>query len=132
MKLQEHILQCAHCEAFSKESFIDTSLEKNEQIIFLMQEFENMLLECECPSDYIMDLFVKDLLPADFCIEKNQYRRRKNILIAYRGLFFLIERRFEVCMNVVIFQQIIQDNVKVILCRNGSYECQLVENIRHC
>ena len=27
MKLQEHILQCEHCnEAFSKESFIDTSL----------------------------------------------------------------------------------------------------------
>ena len=118
MKLQKHILQCDHYnEAFLKESCIDKSLEKlkvmgkNEQNIFLMQEFENMLLECKCPSGYIMDLFVKDLLLEDFCIEKNQYRRRKNILIAYRGLFFLIERRFEVFMNVILFQQIIQDNV---------------------
>ena len=43
-------------------------------------------------------------------------------MIAYIGLFFLIERRFEVFMNVVIFQQIIQDNViesiseEMILC----------------
>ena len=81
MKLQDHILQYEHYnETFSKESFIDTTLEKikamekNEQNIFLMQELENMLLECKNPSDYIMDLFVKDLLLKDFCIEKHQYR----------------------------------------------------------
>ena len=95
-EVAKHILQCEHYnEAFSKESFIDTSLEKlkaidkNEQNIFLMQELENMLLECKNLSDYIMDLFVKDLLLEDFCTEKNQYRRRKNILLAYRGFFFL-------------------------------------------
>ena len=33
-------------------------------------------------------------------------------MIAYRGLFFLIERRFEVFMNVVLFQKIIQNIVK--------------------
>ena len=33
-------------------------------------------------------------------------------MIAYRGVFFLIERRFEVFMNVVLFQQIIQYNIK--------------------
>ena len=122
MKLQDHILQCEHYdETFSKDSFIDTSLEeikamdKNKQNIFLMQELENMLLECKNPSDYIMDLFVKDLLQEDFCIYKQQYRRRKNIFMTYRGLFFLIERRFEVFMNVVLFQQIIHDNIEGII-----------------
>ena len=77
MKLHDHILQCEHYnETFSKESFIDTTLEKikalekNEQNIFLIQELENMLLECKNPSDYIMDLFVKDLLLEDFALRK--------------------------------------------------------------
>ena len=33
-------------------------------------------------------------------------------MIAYRGVFFLIEKRFEVFMNVVLFQKIIQNIVK--------------------
>jgi len=122
MKLQDHILQCEHYnETVTKDSFIDTTLEKikamdkNEQNIFLMKELENMLLECKNPSDYIMDLFVKDLLQEDFCIDKQQYRRRKNIFLTYRGLFFLIERRFEVFMNVVLFQQIIHNNIEGVI-----------------
>ena len=82
-------MQCEHFnEAFSKESFIDSSLDKlkalpkDEQNSFLTQEFENMLLEIKSPSDYIMDLFVKDLLLEDYSIEKVQYRKRKNSLIA--------------------------------------------------
>ena len=58
-----------------------------------------------------MDLFVKDLLLEDYSIEKVQYRKRKNILIAYRGALFLMERRFEVFMNIILFKQIIQDNI---------------------
>ena len=70
-------------ETFSKESFIDKSLEKlqaldtNEQNTFLIQEFEKLLIECKCPADYLTDLFINDLLRNDFCVEKNQYRRRK-------------------------------------------------------
>ena len=112
LKLQRHMLQCEHFnETFSKVSFIDKSVEKlqaldkNEQNTFLMQEFEKVLIECKCPADYLTDLFISDLMRNDYCVEKNQYRRRKNILIAYRGLFFLIERRFEVFMNVVLFQK---------------------------
>jgi len=90
-------------------------LKKMKKNIFLMQELENMLLECKNPSDYIMDLFVKDLLQEDFCIDKQQYRRRKNIFLTYRGLFFLIERRFEVFMNVVLFQQIIHNNIEGVI-----------------
>jgi len=119
MKLQRHIMQCEHYdETFSKESFIDKSADKlqsldnNERNTFLMQEFEKVLIECKCPADYLMDLFISDLMRNDYCVEKNQYRRRKNILIMYRGLFFLIERRFEVFMNVVLFQKIIQNIVR--------------------
>ena len=62
MKTQKHFLQCEHFnEAFSKESFIDNSLDKlkalpkDEQNSFLIQEFENMLLEIKSPSDYIIN-----------------------------------------------------------------------------
>ena len=77
MKLQKHILQCEHYnETFSKESFIDNSLgklqalDKNVQNTLLMQEFEKLLIECKCPADYLTDLFVKDLLLNEFCVEK--------------------------------------------------------------
>ena len=45
----------------------------------------------------------------DYVIEKYPYRKRKNILVMYRGLLFLAERRFEMFMNVTLFMQIIQD-----------------------
>ena len=59
-----------------------------------------------------------------FVFEKYHHRRRKNILIAYRGLLYLIERRFELFMNVVLFrarasiQEIINDILTedIILC----------------
>ena len=98
-------------KGFSKESFSDNSLNKlkalpkDEQSSFLIQEFENMLLEIKSPSDYIMDLFVKDLLLEDYSIEKVQYRKRKDISIAYRGALFLMERRFEVFMNSYYYVQ---------------------------
>ena len=58
-----------------------------------------------------MDLFVKDLLLEDYSIEKVQYRKRKIFLIANREALFLMERRFEVFMNIILFKQIIQDNI---------------------
>ena len=81
-----------------------------------------MLLEINCPSEYILDLFVNELILEDYCVEKVQCRSRKNVLIAYRGLLFLIKRRFEVFMNVILFKQIIQNAVvgeiseEMILC----------------
>ena len=58
----------------------------------------------------------------DYCVENVQYRSWKNILMTYRGLLFLIERRFEIFMNVILFKQIIQNAVvgniseEMILC----------------
>ena len=44
-------------------------------------------------------------------LESHTYRKRENILLIYRGMLFLLERRFETFMNVILFKQIIQDNV---------------------
>ena len=69
-----------------------------------------------------MELFTNAVKREDYCVEKSQYRPRKNILMIYRGVLFLIERRFEVFMNVVLFKQIIQNAItgdiseEMILC----------------
>ena len=50
---------CEHCDdPFSKKSLVDTFLEKSksmpkeQQNIFLIQEFESVLLEINCPSEF--------------------------------------------------------------------------------
>ena len=82
---------------------------KKQQNNFLFQECEMMLLEINCPSEYILNLFVKELILEEYCINKVQYRRSKNFLIAYRGCLFLIERQFEVILNVFLFKQIFSE-----------------------
>ena len=82
---------------------------KDKQNIFLIQEFERILSEVNCPFDYLKDLFINDITRNDYIIEKYTYRKKKNILLMYRGLLFLLERRFETFINVIICKQIIQD-----------------------
>ena len=81
-----------------------------------------MLLEINYPFEYIMDLFVKDILRDDNAVRKYNTEKEKNIIMTYRGLLFLLERRFETFMNVILFKRIIQYN---------SVE-NLVENIILC
>ena len=50
-------------------------MSKDRQNIFLIQEFEKMLLEIICPFEYKMDLFVKDIMRDDYMVEKVQYRK---------------------------------------------------------
>jgi len=102
VRIPKHFRTCSHFDgSFSKERFIDSSheklklLPKEQQNIFLLKESERMLLEINCPSEYILDLFAKEIMLEDYCVEKVQYRSRKNILMTYRGFLFLIERRFE-------------------------------------
>ena len=49
-----------------------------------------------------------------FTIEKYAYRRRKNLLVIYRGLQFLIEHKFEILLNVDIVKKIIFPTLKEI------------------
>ena len=85
------------------------AMTEDKQKIFLIQEFERILSEINCHADSIMDLFINENIREDYVIEKYPYRKRKNILVIYRGLLFLAERRFETFMNVTLFMQIIQD-----------------------
>ena len=62
-------------EEFSKQDFVDSQLKKlkdmteDEQKIFLIQEFERILAEINCPADDIMDLFINDIMREDYVIE---------------------------------------------------------------
>ena len=51
---------------------------KDQQNIFLIQELERILTEIICPVDYIMDVFISDIMHDDCVIEKYTYRKRKN------------------------------------------------------
>ena len=76
---------------------------------FLIEEFEHLMSEINCPDEYIMDLFISDIMREDYVIEKVSYRRRKNFLLIYRGLLFLLERRFEIFLNMTLFREIIRN-----------------------
>ena len=127
--LMDHFSVCKHfSEDFSKEQLIDSGFEKlvamtkDKQNIFLIQEFERILSEINCPFDYLRDIFINDIYRDDYVLEKYTYRKRKNFLLIYRGTLFLLERRFETFMNVILAKQIIQDcnaenlSNEVILC----------------
>ena len=64
------------------------AMTKDNQNIFLIQEFERILSEIKCLFDYLVDLFVNDITRDDYIIEKYTYRKRKNILLMYRGTVF--------------------------------------------
>ena len=82
---------------------------KQQHNTFLIQEFEHLLSEINCSGEYIMELFISDIMPEEYANETVMYRQRKNILLTYRGLLFLLERRFEIFLNVILFREIIQD-----------------------
>ena len=79
-----HISVIEHfSEDFSKEKLVDSSFEKlvamtkDKQNIFLIQEFERILSEINCPFDYLRDLFISDITRDDYIVEKYTYRKRK-------------------------------------------------------
>ena len=92
---------CIFGRDFSKEDLVDSNLEKlckltlEQRNKFLIEEFEHLMSEVTCPDEYIMDLFVSDIMRKDYVVEKVWYRKRKNFLLIYRGLLFLLERRFD-------------------------------------
>ena len=55
-----------------------------------------------------MEMFISDIMREDYVIEKVLYRKRRNLLLIYRSLLFLLERRFEIFLNLTLFREIIQ------------------------
>ena len=56
------------------------AMTEDKQKIFLIQEFERIQSEINCPADYIMDLFINDIMRDDYVIEKYPYRKRRIFL----------------------------------------------------
>ena len=89
----------------TKEEFFDNkvehlrSLQKQERDDILTLELKRILWELLIPPEYFLTLYQKQLDDTTFTIEKYQYRRRKNLLVIYRGLQFLIEQKFEILLN---------------------------------
>ena len=54
-----------------------------------------------------MNLIKKELEKDDFIVEPYAYRNRKNLMRTYKGFQILIERKFEIFMNVILFRNII-------------------------
>ena len=111
INLQKTILSCPE-GIFDKDSFIDNTLmnfrtmSKEERDLTLMMELKRILWEVHVPSEYIKSLFQEELNLESFVIEKQQYRRRKNLLLCYRGIQFLLERKFEVFISITLCQKV--------------------------
>ena len=120
INLQKTILSCSE-GIYDKECFVDNtllklrSMDKEERDSTLMMELKSMLLEVYVPSEYIKSLFQEELNSESFIVEKQQYRRRKNLLICYRGIQFLLERKFEMFINITLFQKVIFPTMKEMI-----------------
>ena len=84
VKLIRYIpLMCIFGRDFSKEDLVDSNLEKlckltlEQRNKFLIEEFEHLMSEVKCPDEYIMDLFVSDIMRKDYVVEKVWYRKKK-------------------------------------------------------
>ena len=105
---------CHFSRDFSNDDLVDFNLDKlckmtlKQRNKFLIEEFEYLMSEMNCSDEYIMDLFVSDIMRVDYVVEKVWYRKRRNFLLIYRGLLFLLERRFETFLNVTLFREVLQ------------------------
>ena len=95
--LQKSILD--HSEGtYNKDDLVDntlpifTALSKEERDLTLMMELKKILWEVNIPSEFIKSLLQEKLNSESFIVEKEQYRRR--LLLCYRGIQFLLERKF--------------------------------------
>ena len=87
----------------------------------LISEQKVILISVNLTDDYIIDLIRKDLEEDDFEVETRFYRSRKNIIKTYKALQVLVERKFEIFMNLILVRNIISKfwtedmNTEVIL-----------------
>ena len=105
----------------SKEEFFDNSmdhlrsLQKRERDDILTLELKKILWELLIPPEYFLTLYQKELDDSSFIIEKFQCRQRKNLLVIYRGLQFIIEQKFEILLNIDINKKIIFPTLKEMI-----------------
>jgi len=117
INLQRTILSCTE-GIYDKDCFVDNtllqfrSMSKEERDLTLMMELKRILGEVYISSENIKSLFQEKLNSEIFTIEKQQYRRRKNLLICYREIQFLIARKFEVFINITLCQKVIFPTLK--------------------
>ena len=78
-------------------------------------ELKKILWELLIPPEFFFTLFQKELDNELFEVENFQYRRRKNLLLIYRGLQFLLEYKFEMLINIDIVKRIIFPTLKEIV-----------------
>ena len=125
--LQRTILNCSE-GIYDKDGFIDctlssfTSMSKEERDLTLMMELKRILWEVNVPSEYIKSLLQEKLNSESFIVEKQQYRRRQNLFLCYRGIQFLLERKFEIFINITLFQKVIFPMIKEMVM--NEYFCQ--------
>ena len=100
VKLIRHIPFMIHFnQDDSKDDLVDHNFEKlckmphSQRNNFLIEEFKHLMSELNCPDEYIMDLFINDIMREDYVIEKVVYRKRRNLLLIYRSLQFLFSFR---------------------------------------
>jgi len=96
-----------------KEDFVDRKLQSfrnlpiEDQREHLISEQENVLISLNLPNKYIMNLIKLEFEKDSFIVEPKLYRQRKNIIRIYKCLQVLIERKYEIFMNLILFQNII-------------------------
>ena len=96
-----------------KEDFVDRKVQSflmmpiEDQREHLISEQEDVLISLNLPNEYIMNLIKMEFEKDSFIVEPKLYRQRKNIIRIYKGLQVLIERKYEIFMNLVLFQNII-------------------------
>ena len=73
----------------------------------MIAEQENILCLLNLRNEKIMSLVIKEFEEDDLSVEPDLYRNRKNIMRIYKGLKILVDRKFEIVMNLILFRNVI-------------------------
>ena len=85
--------------------FVKMPIKKQRQE--LISEQAKILDFLSLNDPFIMKLAKKEFEGDEFSVEPHIYRNRKNILRTYKAFQILIERKFEIFMNLILFRNII-------------------------
>ena len=95
-----------------KEDLVDSKLEnfcemtQDQRNTFLIQEFEHLMSEINCPDEYIMELSDQRNNARGLCYRESFLQKKKEFSVDLQRA--ILERRFEIFLNVTLFREIIQ------------------------